>query len=188
MEGFNTWRLDTPIKRNSKFKWLIITCWLAILLWMVVLFKLAWWQATIVIMSGVFVMLLASWWRYPVIHLTQPSTHNKNKLWQIYIGHKKHNPWSSIFLMFTKNQYDNHAQINDKIMWQGDLCDAKDFGNWVLLRFQVVEPFARPLTLVIFRDQIEPVLSTSMQDKKNGDKYHDNWRLLKTIARLSRNK
>ncbi len=182
METFNPWRLDTPLKRNSKFKWLMISCWLAMLLLMVLIFRLVWWQAAMVIISSFLSIILTSCWHHPVIHLTQPNIDNKDKLWQIYIGHKNQNQFLSTFLRFTKNRYDSHQQVNDRIMWQGDLSYAKDFGYWVLLRFQIVEPFAKPLTLVVFKDQIELMLSTDI----NYDKNHDSWRLLKTIARLNK--
>lgn len=100
------------------------------------------------------VVWLNYWRGIPVIHLIQPSIRrrDKDKLWQIYVG------------------YAGQKRAGSQgVRWLGKLTRRYDFGCCVLLQFDIIEPFARRFSVIIYRDQLS---------------CQADWQKLKTIARL----
>lgn len=125
-------RIDTAIKPNSYLRILLYVSLASLLILLAFFASLSLWQdVLILIMSAAVISWLAL--SQPILlHLSQPSLSQRvDRDWQI--------------LMRTSR---------GDALWQAQLTTVERYHLLIHFRFIVIEPYQRPLSITIFRDQV----------------------------------
>ncbi|MBS9779283.1 MAG: hypothetical protein KGV51_01520 [Moraxellaceae bacterium] len=151
-----SWRIDSQIDTVSLWHRVFAVLWLSLLLLVMLVAQLAWWQWLIMLFVLGAVIYLYYQRDFEIVHLTQPTG---NSVKDIYSS-----PW------FVYACYDfDEEEFEDVECWQGYLTTSHVGRYLVVLAFDIVEPFQRSLSVPIWRDQVS----------------NDDWRKLQTLSRLS---
>ena len=130
--GIMSLRIDTAIKVSSHLRSLIyigLTSAMTLLAWLV---ELSLWQYVVILVISVAVFIYLALLRPIVLHLSQPPLYKPvNQDWQL--------------LMRTGR--------GDEL-WLAELTDIHRYHWLITVTFMTLEPFKRPVTLIIYRDQV----------------------------------
>lgn len=131
------WRIDEEILPTSQWRLLIVAFWLFLMLLVMGVSGLVWWQWLIMLV----VTGLGTWYyrhnhisqRFPVAHITQPPLDKLHRSpWFVYVDTKQ-----------------------DKLqLWQGYLNAMYVNRYLVILHFDIVEPLPNNRSVTIWRDQV----------------------------------
>lgn len=154
------WRVDSKIHTTSQWQVVVVVLWLFIMLLVMLMADLPWWQWLLMIAVTAGLAYLYNLRRLTVVHITQPEIKHSGA--EIY-----YSPW--LIYVASKQGYNQSNTESNKQLWQGYLQSSYANRYLLLLNFEIITPVQRPMTVMIWRDQINPT----------------GWRQLQTLARLN---
>ncbi|MBZ1392139.1 hypothetical protein [Psychrobacter pacificensis] len=127
-------RIDTAIHSTSRLRWLLYVGLTAIMIVLAWLAALAWWQYLLILTVSLAIAGYLFLTRLTLRHLSQPPLDQRmDKQWQLLI----------------------QTSRGDEL-WQAQLLSTHYYQWAINLEFNIVEPYQRPLSITIFRDQVSP--------------------------------
>ncbi len=167
MKYQDNWRVDGEIKPFSQWQILVAVLWLFVLLLVMSLANLFWWQWLLMVGVMLSVVCLYAQRRLSVVHITQPRIRHSGA--DIY-----YSPWFIYVAYLGLSTFQESSpvvqdRLKNKQLWQGYLLSS--YANRYVLRlsFKVTEPVQRSMSVLIWRDQVNC----------------NTWRQLQTFARLN---
>ena len=141
-------RIDTAIQPASYLRGLLYVSLAAIMIVLTWLAPLAFWQYLLIFIVSAAVASYLSISRPSILHLSQPPLDQRmDKQWQLLI----------------------QTSRGDEL-WQAQLLSTHYYQWAINLEFNIVEPYQRPLSITIFRDQVSP----------------EEWRTLSVLANINK--
>ncbi len=125
-------RIDIAIQTASRSRWLLYVSLMVIMMVLAWLASLLWWQYVLILVVSVTVASYLIMSRPTPLHISQPPLRQRlDRQWQLLI----------------------RTDRGDEL-WHAQLLTIHRYPRVIIINFKITEPYQKPLSMTIFRDQV----------------------------------